>query len=166
MNAEKSDALTGAYNRQEIFSILEKWFEEAKGRPRLLALTFVDIDQFKGINDQYGHMFGDQVLKEIAKVLQFSFSKGCLICRFGGDEFLIVSTGVPKAELVERAERARRLIRRIPQRLPASPPPSLAATIGMSFYPRDGLSPRELLKVADIANYRGKNMGGDRIVSD
>jgi diguanylate cyclase (GGDEF)-like protein len=158
------DSLTGAYSRRGADLRLEAALERANAQPCFVAVTFVDIDGFKTINDTFGHMFGDQVLRETALVLKEAFSEGSSVCRFGGDEFLIISTDIPKSSLIEWAERARHRAKRIPIRLDDGSYVPFSLTIGMSFYPRHGSTREDLLRAADQAMYRGKGMGGDRIL--
>jgi diguanylate cyclase (GGDEF)-like protein len=133
-------------------------------RPAPLAVSFVDVDDFKQINKIFGVPTGDTVLKEIASILKFEYSGDCSVGRCGGDEFLICSVGIPVTEVVERADAARRLVKRISERLIDLPEARMSLTVGISTYPKDGRTFRDLCSVASEANNKGKRLGGDCVV--
>lgn len=106
----RTDELTGQFNRRYIFEELEKEVERAKRYGRQLSGMMIDIDDFKMINDRYGHLIGDRVLKTFARVIRKSIRRVDILGRYGGDEFLVI---LPEASL----ETAKRVGQRIQQNL-------------------------------------------------
>jgi diguanylate cyclase (GGDEF)-like protein/PAS domain S-box-containing protein len=154
-----SDALTGIPNRALFFDRMNHAIEMAKRDGRAFALLFLDLDQFKNVNDNLGHSAGDMVLKEAAQRL-----KGCIrgsdtVARMGGDEFAVILTeimNIGDAEIV-----ARKIVDSL-----AAPfhfgnrECSVGVSIGISLYPADGSDADELLKRADTAMYHAKKLPG------
>ena len=146
-----SDALTGILNRRG----LEEWFEARTNRyteQAACTIAFLDVDQFKQLNDVYGHDRGDAALKDIAKSLRISAGEQDIVARLGGDEFVVVLEGVVygsavKKQLVE-------MVAALPLR-----PYSLTVTVGVAGYPQHGSSLRDVLKAADEVMYLGKRHG-------
>src|SRR5690606_25489081 len=85
--------LTGVYNRSQLESVLEKEFETSSRHGWPLSIAFVDLDDFKKINDGWGHLVGDQVLRSFASTLQKHLRSSDIVARYGGEEFLIVLPG-------------------------------------------------------------------------
>ncbi len=152
------DNLTGLYNKQ-FFSerfIAEK--ERAKRYGEKFAILFLDLYDFKYINDIYGHSFGDIVLKEIAKKLEQNMRKYDLIARAGGDEFLILITNIKKSECLVKI--TKRLIDNIFGNLIINDIMiDTGVNIGISIYPDDGEELDELIRKADMAMYHAKSIG-------
>lgn len=160
----RTDGLTGLLNRHHTDLALEKAIEEAEFQPFILSVSMIDIDGLKTINDASGHIVGDVVLREVARILVFAYGDKCTVGRFGGDEFLVVSKGIDRAQIRDRANTARRLAgKRIPEDVIESSEISISLTVGVSLYPKDGRTREELLRAADKAMYTGKSLGGDRV---
>jgi diguanylate cyclase len=151
------DILTDLPNRQ----LLVRRFAQAKAAVKdpqsRMALMFVDLDNFKRINDTLGHAIGDRVLTQVARRLSSSVGAGDTVSRYGGDEFLILLGDVSHAEVLHVAEKiivALKAPCQIGQhRL------SLTASIGISIYPEDGEDADTLIDQADAAMYRAKRFG-------
>lgn len=150
------DHLTGLPNRV----LLEDRFEQAiAGRHRhgngKFALLFIDLDKFKWINDRFGHHTGDEVLNAIADGLLCALRREDTVCRFGGDEFIVL-VALPRSNssLDSLAGKIRTLIAESCQHLVQIP---VSASIGISLYPDDGTELEELLHHADAAMYREKS---------
>jgi diguanylate cyclase len=153
------DRLTGLPNRVLFEDRLEHGIAQAKRHRWILAVMFVDLDKFKGINDTFGHQAGDAVLQTVATRLKHTTRDDDTISRFGGDEFLCVLTQLH--EQSEIAMIAAKILRAIqaPYDLRVGDVivnPCLGASIGISVFPRDGASAAALIKRADEAMYGAK----------
>lgn len=150
------DYLTGVLNREGICRLISSYLEE-EGNPG--ALCFLDLDNFKQINDKFGHSSGDEALCAIAQTLQAGVLEGDTVGRFGGDEFLIYMRGVTgEADIMKRAEAICSKIRSLPLAV------HLTASVGIACYPEHGCEFQELLDKADAALYQSKCSGKDKII--
>lgn len=150
------DYLTGVWNREGISRMISSSLDNSGGQAG--ALCFLDLDNFKQINDQFGHTYGDEALCAIAQALKEGICDSDVVGRFGGDEFLIFMSGVAdEADILERAEAICRRIRKLPLNIP------LTASIGIARCPEHGSEFQELLDKADSALYQSKCAGKDRI---
>ena len=157
------DQLTELFNRRQFQPSFEDLAETAAARNLWLAVGVVDLDDFKGINDSFGHLFGDEVLKELGIALGGAVRGSDTVFRFGGDEFVILS-------LVDTEEQALGLFTRVQASanttLTEMTPDSRAVTISVGYAccPGDRLEPmNELLAKADQALYRAKAAGRNRV---
>jgi two-component system, cell cycle response regulator len=159
-----TDALTGLHNRRYMESHIGALIEQAAARGKPLAVSILDIDYFKAVNDTYGHDAGDDVLREFAKRIRKSIRGIDLACRYGGEEFVVL---MPETDLAVAAAVAERLRRRI-----ASEPFVLqqggkaievTISVGIAAY-GSGDDAAALLKRADQALYRAKRDGRNRVV--
>jgi len=105
-----TDFLTGTFNKRFITSCLEEAIEASRNEQKKLTVAMIDIDNFKNINDTYGHVYGDYVLEKIAKIITSSLRQNDIIGRFGGDEFLIILRDTSREEGYEIMERIRKKI--------------------------------------------------------
>ena len=121
-------------------------------------LVIIDIDDFKHINDTYGHIFGDQVIRRVAEIMQVMVGQRGVIGRFGGDEYVIL------LELVETREQLKTLLKTMAKEfaLAFDPKIRVTASIGVSEYPVDGTEYEELMRKADKALYLAKEKGKNR----
>lgn len=160
-----TDALTGLHNRRYLDNHLQTLFERAVARRRPLSVMIVDLDRFKSINDRFGHDGGDDVLREFARRLRQNMRGIDLICRFGGEEFVVVmpDTDGPVAEKV--AERIRAEIARTPFAI-GKEGQSVTVTISVGVSSARGQADdvRSLLKRADMALYEAKKSGRNKVV--
>ena len=152
--AEK-DALTGVYNKGTVQMLGDQYFSKMK-RGELAAFFMIDIDDFKYINDVYGHLSGDVILAEIAAGLKQIFRSGDIIGRIGGDEFAVIMKDVRKVEAVER--KAKEIIG-IFNHLLEGDKCMFSSSIGISFAPEHGYGFETMYKKADIALYKAKASG-------
>lgn len=152
------DGLTGIYNRLYFQERLEKEFREAELKSYPLSLAIFDIDFFKKINDTYGHIFGDKVLKNISERVKASIGKNDLLARFGGEEFILMFPNTTLAQAVDKVELLRLDIEKTPIRdnLVTA---CITVSFGVSSYPQSAVSHNELLKTADNALYDAKAAG-------
>jgi diguanylate cyclase (GGDEF)-like protein len=158
------DSLTGVYNRAHFEEMLVTEFKRAQRRASVLGLIFLDLDQFKMINDTFGHPFGDRVLQAIARHIRQSTRPSDLVARYGGDEFCVIVTDIPSCGLESLAERLLADIRqltvshgRVSKRVEAS--------IGaVCCLPRRSETTFEQFLVAsDEAMYAAKNNGKNKV---
>jgi diguanylate cyclase (GGDEF)-like protein len=157
------DALTGLLNHMSFQDIFEREFERHRRHERSLSLLFIDIDHFKRINDQYGHQAGDQVLREVARILASSLRKIDYVFRYGGDEFVVLMTETDVQRATMLGHRIRGAVKReiaggAPSGNPVSVSIGIAECSALTPIGRD-----ELLFRADGALYQAKNAGRDRI---
>ena len=160
------DPLTGVLNRRSFLELSGK--EEARGRRRdyELAVLMVDIDHFKRVNDTYGHDCGDEVLKGFADRLRGIIRGGDLLCRLGGEEFVIVMPGVDVHAAARIAERALLAIQQEPFVMTSGGEKIVITTsIGLAER-RDDTDPHQLYRRADQALYRSKSEGRNRVTAD
>lgn len=159
LKQSQKDGLTGLYNKKVTQSLVEGYLagEGAGGRH---AVVMVDIDNFKRINDTFGHMRGDDALMEVSRRLQEFFRSTDVAGRIGGDEFLILLKNYVSADmLVRKMEALGDLMRNVPLKEGDF---GFSGSIGVSLYPEDGTTFKELLKKADISLYYSKAHGKDR----
>ncbi len=160
------DPLTGLDNRMKLYDILRLEVERARRTKQPLCVAFMDIDDFKKINDTYGHSIGDVVLKRIAYILKENCRKTDFIFRYGGEEFVLI---LPATSLIQgeiTCERIRNSIKNFRFYDENGNLFYVTVSIGLSSYKgRKEIDPSELLKLADEAMYRAKKSGKDRIVT-
>ncbi len=162
-----TDGLTGLHNRRYMESHLTTLAEQASQRGKSLALMMLDIDYFKSINDSYGHDAGDDVLREFALRIRKAIRGIDLACRYGGEEFVIVmpETDLHIAGMV--AERLRRAIAGEPFSVhKGAKRIKVTISIGLSMLARKGESVSDVIKRADVALYRAKHDGRNRVVAE
>jgi two-component system cell cycle response regulator len=162
-----TDQLTGLYNRRYLSHHLDNLVEAGKKTGKPVALVFMDIDHFKLVNDKYGHEVGDKVLKEFASRIAASVRGIDLVCRYGGEEFVVA---MPDTDLVSAsavAERLRHSIETTPIVL-GQAPRQLSITISVGVATAEGAHDcgMALLSRADQALYRAKRSGRNRVVAD
>ena len=158
------DPLTGIANRLYLGSQLEKEVRRAKREEGDLGLLFADLDGFKGVNDVLGHLVGDELLQEISALLVNCFRESDHVCRYGGDEFVIL---MPGSNLQDMEAKGRALLEEFRRQEflggRTSEVDSLSLSVGVTVL-REGLSGDDLLDEADAALYRAKRAGRDRLV--
>ena len=157
------DGLTGLFNRNAFFEILEKEFERARRETRTLALIMADVDLFKTVNDTHGHLAGDAVLQECASRIQRSVRSYDTVGRYGGEELTILIAGCEPEEVAERAETMRQSIA---QRLFATPAGDVSVTCSFGVGTTTGTetSVQDLVAAADRALYAAKERGRNCVV--
>lgn len=155
------DSLTGLSNRSTFMDRLHQALALANREQRQVGLLFLDLDNFKDVNDTKGHDFGDKLLKEVARRLSASMRESDTLARLGGDEFVVVLTSVNSLESV--AAKARRVLANFAESFVIDGQQIFAtASIGIALYPSDGLDVEGLFKCADTAMYHAKTDGRDR----
>ena len=150
------DSLTGLPNRRLLFELLHKSFEIARRSGTKVGILYVDLDDFKPINDRYGHLAGDRALVEISERMQSALRASDTVARVGGDEFIAVLNNVRGRSDVESAARKVLEICDAPLRF-IGEPCRIGASMGIAMYPDDGDSLEGLLHSADSAMYTIKH---------
>jgi len=146
----RRDALTGAFNRSHLETLLESTLLEGPGP---VSLVMVDVDHFKQINDTWGHGRGDEVLREVAGVLSSSSRSSDFVCRFGGDEFVVVLPGTSASGAEIYTDRVRRAL--------GSTSAGVTLSLGIAQH-LPGELPESLMSAVDGALYESKRLGRDR----
>jgi diguanylate cyclase (GGDEF)-like protein len=153
------DGLTGLYNRRRMLELLEAAITEARQHWQCVGLLFIDLNGFKGINDEYGHGAGDKILTSVATRIAGRVRNGDIVCRYGGDEFVVILPSVPNADSVSRVAETIRERVALPYWINGDEQ-HLSAAIGESIFPHDGDNAAVLLHRADQAMYRLKTRMG------
>lgn len=151
------DSLTGLLNRHTFFLQLSDLMSAAHAKP--LAVLFIDLDNFKLINDLNGHAAGDRVLIQIADSLTNTFRPGDLLARIGGDEFAVVMQDLPRTQLDTLCQRLQRNVAQIDARDEEGKLLRVGASIGVAWFPQDATDAHVLLAAADKAMYKAKSEG-------
>jgi diguanylate cyclase (GGDEF)-like protein len=149
--AEK-DCLTASFNRSFMERCFVKLSEQATRGRKKISVTLVDVNDFKSINDTYGHLAGDRVLVQLAEALQNCSERGEIVGRWGGDEFILLS---PYAERSGAAALHRRIAERM-EALSRQKDKPISVAVGTAVFPEDGLYLDELLHKADQLMYADK----------
>lgn len=158
------DDLTGLANRILLKDRLNKAIAFHQRQQLSIAVLFIDLDGFKNINDNYGHDVGDELLIEVAKRLNACVRDSDTVVRFGGDEFVLLLTGLHNQdEAAYVAEKVLKIIQQ-PIELSADIKAIIGSSIGIAMYPDDGDSDNDLLKVADSLMYKVKASGKNHYV--
>ena len=157
------DPLTGLYNRRYLTEALARETRRAARGQQSVGILMLDLDHFKKFNDTYGHDAGDAVLRETASFLVKSVRAEDIVCRFGGEEFVII---LPVADLKASRNRAERIRAKLHDLTVIHEGRSLGmitVSVGLAAFPDHGSDPQLLLEAADAALYRAKNEGRDRV---
>lgn len=157
-----TDHLTGLLNRREGFRRLSEEFARGERSGRPMCVMMLDIDHFKRINDTYGHLTGDLVLKKVALTLKKIVRSSDIVCRFGGEEFLVVLPETTRDDAMGLAERFRRLIEDV--KCLSDDQQTIRLTISIGVAERHGDdSDERVIDRADQALYKAKNNGRNRV---
>jgi two-component system cell cycle response regulator len=157
------DTLTGIWNRGALLDLLQRELQRAARSQSTTGILMLDLDHFKNINDTYGHLTGDIVLKEVARRMSRVIRSYDLVGRYGGEEFLIVLPGCDKNQVQNSAERIRTSILNAPVRAATSEIPA-TVSIGATVVGAGVTSEKQPLACADAALYQAKNAGRNRTV--
>jgi diguanylate cyclase (GGDEF)-like protein len=157
----QTDVLTGLANRRALVDVLTARLPRAKRAHAALSILMIDLDQFKPVNDRFGHVTGDLALKEVAVRLRSVLREDEFAARIGGDEFVVLvehERGADSAQTV-----AERIVKRLSQPFEIDNATiRLGASIGVATFPEDSDEPQELLRMADVALYSAKEEGRGR----
>ena len=159
------DPKTGLFNARHFALALQEEIGRAERFQRPLSLIMADLDLLRDINNNYGHLAGDAVLKGIAEVFRAQLRHYDIPARFGGEEFSILLPETPPEQALEIAERIRRAVADRHFDVETSSEPIRATvSIGVAGFPKDGTDPNELIHQADLAVYRAKLQGRNRVL--
>ncbi len=162
------DARTGLYNHRYFQEALQQELLDAAQRNSVLSFLMIDINKFKHLNDEYGHLVGDQVLQVIGQLLRDSIRQSDIACRYGGDELCVLMRHTDRSHAMEVAARIDRAVQAYPFRVRRQPGRGEAETlelrlrvsIGVATFPEDADTRAGLVEQADRACYRAKALGG------
>lgn len=157
----RTDELTGLFNRRGLNAFIENLIDQARSRETELGLIMLDLDHFKQINDTWGHHHGDEVLQKVAGILRGETRNSDVLCRRGGDEFVILLPGISIERGVTVAENVRQQIDK--QFEEDSAGNKLTASLGLAFLGKED-SVGDLLLRADRNLYRAKDRGRNQVV--
>lgn len=157
-HAAATDHLSGLHNRRQFVEVAGQVLTRQRGRRRLLAILFIDMDRFKSINDSLGHKVGDLLLQAVAGRIQRLLEPGDEASRFGGDEFVVLLAGERSEEQINA------WVRELVQKLSATyaldgQEVNTSPSVGVSICPRDGQDIDSLIRSADAAMYSAKQAG-------
>jgi diguanylate cyclase (GGDEF)-like protein len=154
----KRDPLTGVYNKSTTKDLIDHYIQKHSDAKHIFMI--VDIDDFKSINDRYGHLRGDKILSFVINQVKMIFTSGEIVGRIGGDEFAVFIGDITSKETVFiKADLLRRALRSVYREEDYEI--SVSGSIGVSIYPRDGKNYNQLLNCADKALYAVKDQGKD-----
>ncbi|MBC8007132.1 MAG: diguanylate cyclase [Prolixibacteraceae bacterium] len=157
------DSLTGLYNRRFLEESLNREMARCKRNGKGFGVLMMDVDHFKRFNDSFGHDAGDAVLQKVAQTLQENTREGDIVCRYGGEEFIVV---LPDTDQEGAATRARRILaaaRDLHVTHNGKTLGSITASIGLAMYPHNGETVKAIVQSADKALYEAKGAGRDRL---
>ncbi len=161
-----TDTLVDIYNRRYLDRRVEEEFERANRYGLPLSILLLDIDLFKTINDSFGHQTGDMVLKNLGKLLVDTVRNTDIVARYGGEEICIIATNTAGVSAVELAERLRLLIQSAALAMTDDAAVHVTVSFGVATVFTGVHSAEELMKCADMALYRAKKEGRNRVASD
>jgi diguanylate cyclase (GGDEF)-like protein len=159
-----TDALTELYNRRYMDRVLIEQLQLAERESHALALILLDLDRFKHLNDSHGHAAGDKMLAAISGFLRRRLRTHDAACRYGGEELAIIAPGACLTDAINLAERLRAGIEKIVLEVDQRKL-SITASFGVSAFPEHGFEPDLLLRAADMALYRAKSEGRNRVIA-
>ena len=158
------DPLTGLLNRLYLDQRLEVELNRAERKSQHLSVILTDLDLFKKINDNFGHQAGDYVLSEFSNFLKNFFRGYDYIYRYGGEEFLILLPDTNGASALQKAELMRSEIKQLKLIFSGKAMSAISISAGIAVYPKNGSDGRSLIAAADIALYKAKSTGRDKVI--
>jgi diguanylate cyclase (GGDEF)-like protein len=162
-NQSIRDPLTGLHNRRYMHEVLERELLRARRAEWSIGVLLLDLDKFKAVNDTYGHDAGDEVLKGVSRLLQSRLRAEDIVCRHGGEEFVVVLPQMPLESTLGRAEEIRQAVKGLSVAYRQHAIGPISTSIGAAAFPEHGSTITSLLEAADGALYRAKAQGGDRV---
>lgn len=158
------EGLTGLFNQNYIRQRLDEEYYRAKRYVHPLSLMMIDLDNFKSLNDRFGHTAGDHLLKYFSQLIRETIRPSDIPARFGGEEFLVILPETDKEDAQVVAERLRKRISMYPFRIDSRKEEvQLTISVGVSAFPEYGQSSEELITLADMALYQAKKEGKNKV---
>jgi diguanylate cyclase (GGDEF)-like protein len=154
------DGLTGMFNRRYFELRMAEEIERVQRYDAELSVIMIDLDNFKKLNDEFGHLLGDETLRQVSTIFSQNLRKVDIACRYGGEEFVILAPQTSAAHAYAVAEKLRRVVES--WSFPGVPRP-VTITAGVSSFPANGKTRDELVKAADDSLYRAKQDGRNRV---
>lgn len=156
-----TDSLTGVFNSEYFKLKLSETIKHTNRSNRTMALLFCDVDNFKKLNDHEGHLYGDQVLEKIARIIVENVRTTDIVCRYGGEEFVVIMPETDEHNAKNIAEQIRHMIAIHGNQSVLTP---ISISIGVAVYPNDS-DEKGLVHMADQAMYTAKGLGKNRVVT-
>jgi diguanylate cyclase (GGDEF)-like protein len=163
-NMALRDGLTSLYNRRFLDEMLEHDLAKLRRSGKRAAVMLIDVDHFKRFNDTYGHQAGDEALRKVGAALLAAVRASDVVCRYGGEEFLVFLPECEAAEAMSKAEALRAAVQAIPLRVGGEAIPPISASFGVAMFPTVSDNRVELIQLADRALYRAKDAGRNRVM--
>lgn len=157
-----TDSLTGLYNRRYLLDQLDRELARANRNQSSLSLVMMDVDGLKAINDRFGHNEGDIVLKELGSILKINTRASDIAARWGGDEFVLLTSDTDSKGAHRIGERIRSQVERCRPMI-SGKETSISISVGIASYPENASGVTELLKRADEAMYNAKGLGKNQV---
>jgi diguanylate cyclase (GGDEF)-like protein len=157
------DPLTGLYNRYYMNDVLKHELDRATRVHYPVSVIMMDLDKFKEVNDSYGHLTGDQVLRSLGELIQLYMHRADVACRYGGEEFLIILPETPVDAALERAEKIRADYEKLRVEYKGNKV-QRTVSLGVACFPDHGLTPEHIIQAADIALYTAKANGRNKAI--
>ncbi len=156
------DALTGLFNRRQFSDLLASEAARGMRREPHTVLAIIDVDHFKRINDRFGHLEGDGVLKKLADILRSHVRAGDVLARIGGEEFAVLMADTDIEQAKQFAERVREAVE-ASVFTPGAEPQTMTVSVGLAALSKTRREPTELMRAADRALYAAKETGRNRV---
>lgn len=157
------DQLTGLFNHREFYRLLGEELARSLRYGHQVSLLMLDIDYFKRVNDSFGHLAGDQVLRRLPELIRGQLRVNDLPCRYGGEEFGVILPETGAEQALEVAERIRSGIAGIPIELPDGGSLRVTVSLGVATFSAGGQNAESLVSAADLALYQAKRSGRNRV---
>jgi len=159
------DPLTGLFNRRYLEETMDRELHRSKRLKAPLGVVMMDLDHFKDFNDSLGHGAGDVLLSALAHVITAGVRTEDIVCRYGGEEFLLVMPGASLETTRERAENVRQAVKALRVKYQDRSLKAPTISLGVAIFPDHGSTAEEVIAAADAALYRAKEAGRDRVES-
>ena len=164
-NMALRDGLTGLYNRRFLDEMLERDLAKLKRDGKTAALMLLDVDHFKRFNDTHGHQAGDEALRRVGTALAAAVRASDVVCRYGGEEFLVFLPDCDLSEAIAKAEKIRAAVGATSMTMGERVIPHVTISIGLAMFPTHANTRGQIILAADAALYRAKGAGRNRVVT-